>query len=96
MRHEAIRKAYPAVVTILGDNEAYDVNGKKVIIDDAKVVIEVAKLQAARNATAYQSKRAAEYPPMADYLDAVVKGDAVAQQAYIDACLAVKVKYPKP
>ena len=39
--------------------------------------------------------RAEEYPPMADYLDAKVKGDDVQEQTYIDACLAVKVKYPK-
>jgi hypothetical protein len=39
--------------------------------------------------------RAEEYPPMADYLDAKVKGDAVQEQTYIDACLAVKAKYPK-
>lgn len=35
------------------------------------------------------------YPPMADYNDAVVKNDQAAIQAYIDACLAVKAKYPK-
>jgi len=35
------------------------------------------------------------YPPMSDYLDAKIKGDAEAEQAYIDACLAVKTKYPK-
>jgi hypothetical protein len=39
--------------------------------------------------------RAEAYPPLADYLDAKVKDDAVAEQAYIDACIAVKVKYPK-
>ena len=44
----------------------------------------------------YAEKRAAEYPPMADYLDAVVKGDQEQIDAYIDACLAVKAKYPKP
>ena len=44
----------------------------------------------------YQQLRAAEYPPATDYLDAIVKGDAVQQQAYVDACLAVKAKYPKP
>lgn len=44
----------------------------------------------------YAEKRAAEYPPMADYLDGIVKGDQVQVQAYIDACLAVKAKYPKP
>lgn len=35
------------------------------------------------------------YPPMADYLDGIVKNDAVQIQTYIDACLAVKAKYPK-
>ena len=52
--------------------------------------------QAALAATEYQRQRAAEYPPMADYLDGIVKGDAVQVQAYIDACFAVKAKYPKP
>jgi hypothetical protein len=35
------------------------------------------------------------YPPIADYLDGIVKGDQVQTQAYIDACLAVKARYPK-
>lgn len=46
--------------------------------------------------TKYQSQRAAEYPPMTDYLDGIVKGDQAQVQAYINACLAVKAKYPKP
>jgi hypothetical protein len=32
---------------------------------------------------------------MEDYLDAIVKGDDIAKQKYIDDCLAVKLKYPK-
>ena len=43
-----------------------------------------------------RKRRAAEYPPMSDYLDGIVKGDQAQVQAYIDACLAVKAKYPKP
>jgi hypothetical protein len=43
----------------------------------------------------YAQKRAVEYPPVADYLDAIVKGDQTQLQAYIDTCLAVKAKYPK-
>jgi hypothetical protein len=35
------------------------------------------------------------YPPMSDYLDAKVKGDTAQEQAYLNACLAVKEKYPK-
>lgn len=43
----------------------------------------------------YAEKRAEEYPPMTDYLDGIVKGDQAQIQAYIDACNAVKNKYPK-
>lgn len=43
-----------------------------------------------------QGSRAAEYPPITDYLDGIVKGDQAQVQAYIDACLAIKLKYPKP
>jgi len=44
----------------------------------------------------YAELRAAEYPPMQDYLDGIVNGDKVQIQNYIDACLLVKAKYPKP
>ena len=43
----------------------------------------------------YAQKRAAEYPPMSDYLDGVVKGDQAQIDAYIAACQAVKAKSPK-
>ena len=46
-------------------------------------------------ATQYQRDRALEYPPIADYLDGIVKNDQAQIQAYINACLAVKTKYPK-
>lgn len=39
--------------------------------------------------------RAEAYPPMSDYLDAVVKGDDAQKQKYLDDCLAVKQRYPK-
>ena len=48
------------------------------------------------NVKEYQRLRALEYPPIQDYVDAVVKGDQQQIQAYINACLAVKAKYPKP
>lgn len=44
----------------------------------------------------YRRDREKEYPDFRDYLDGVVKGDQAQIQAYIDACLAVKDKYPKP
>lgn len=44
----------------------------------------------------YKKLRANEYPPMADYLDGIVKNDTQQIQRYIDECIAVKKKYPKP
>ena len=47
------------------------------------------------SANAYIAKRAAEYPPITDYIDGVVKGDQAQIDKYIADCLAVKAKYPK-
>lgn len=52
--------------------------------------------KAAESLILYKFQRAAEYPPIEDYIDGIVKGDQTQVQAYIDACLAVKAKYPKP
>ena len=61
----------------------------------SEIDAERARLEADFDGKAYQRKRAAEYPPATDYLDGIVKGDQAQVQAYIDACLAVKAKYPK-
>ena len=84
---ETIYKLYPQVVHTVGD-EAFDANGNQVTYDLALVQQEI-------NANAYKAKRASEYPPYTDYLDGIVKGDNTQVQAYIDACNAVKNKYPK-
>ena len=62
----------------------------------AQLDAEVARLNREWDRAEYQRKRKAEYPPIEDYLDAVVKGDAAQLQRYTDACLAIKAKYPKP
>ena len=41
-------------------------------------------------------KRKAEYPPVEDYLDAIVKNDEDQKNIYIEKCLEVKRKYPLP
>jgi len=85
---EAIMALNPSVVTVR-ELEAFDK-------DDNPVVIDLDAAQALFDSTQYQRDRAAEYPPVTDYLDGIVKGDTAQVQAYIDACLAVKAKYPKP
>ena len=62
---------------------------------EAELTAEVSRLESEWNATEYQRQRAAEYPPITDYIDGVVKGDSAQVQKYIDECLAVKAKYPK-
>jgi len=61
-----------------------------------EVEAEVARLQKEWEDTEYQRLRAKEYPDVKEYLDGLVKDDTEQMQAYIDACLAVKAKYPKP
>ncbi len=87
MNHEAIYALYPQTAYIRGE-DAFDANDNSVQYDKVAV-------QAYVDSRAYIAKRQAEYPPMTDYLDAIVKGDTAQQEAYIAACLAVKLKYPK-
>ena len=63
---------------------------------EEEIAAEVSRLEAEYDAKEYQRLRAAEYPPITDYIDGVVKGDQEQIDAYIAACQAVKDKYPKP
>jgi hypothetical protein len=84
---EAIHKLYPSIVRTVG-GVAYDKDGNEVAYDKDAV-------QAYVDAHAYIAKRASEYPPMTDYLDAIVKNDQAQIDKYIADCLAVKAKYKK-
>jgi hypothetical protein len=87
MNVQAVYALYSQVVKTVED-EAFDDQGNKVEINmDA--------INAWVDPNAYKAKRAAEYPPMADYLDGVVKGDQAQIDAYIADCKAIKFKYPK-
>ena len=56
---------------------------------------EIILAQAEYDVNIIKAKRASEYPPITDYIDGIVKGDLMQQQTYIDACRAIKAKYPK-
>jgi hypothetical protein len=91
MRHEAIYNLYPNVVTIDDGAGAFDASGNKVEIDMVLVNAWV-------DPNAYKTKRAAEYPSLADFADAYYwaqNGDDTKMTAYIEKCAAVKEKYPK-
>jgi hypothetical protein len=83
---DAIYKLNPSVVTVRGD-VAYD-KDENIVEYDKDVV------QAYIDAHAYIAKRAAEYPPIGDQLDALWKGGAEAE-AMLAKVQAVKAKYPK-
>jgi hypothetical protein len=87
-KHDAIRAINSSVVTIRG-NDAFDSNGNPVTYDETAV-------QAYIDAHAYIAKRQAEYPPITDWVDGMVKGDQAQINKYIADCQAVKTKYPKP
>ena len=84
---DAIYKLYPSVVRTV-DDVAYDADGKEVQYD-------LAAVEAYAKSQEYIAKRQAEYPPITDYLDGLVKGDQEQIDKYIADCLAVKAKYPK-
>ena len=60
-----------------------------------QIEAELERLMVEKTRTLYQRKRAEEYPPMADFLDAWVKQDQQALESYRQQCLDVKTKYPK-
>lgn len=84
-----------AEVTVYDEKEIVWHKPEVAPITDAEIEAEQIRLQAEFNAKDYQRKRAAEYPSINDYLDGIVKGDTAQVQEYINACLAVKEKYPK-
>ena len=86
--HEAIRKAYPNVKSIIDNVGVFDKDKKEVTLDQAKVDaarVELAKLD-------YKWKRAREYPSIADQLDDIYHNGIDAWKATIKT---TKDKYPK-
>lgn len=84
-----------AEVIVRGDNVEW-IGSDSSKPSDSEIAEELDRLTAEYQRNEYQRKRAAEYPPITDYLDGIVKGDTKQVQAYKDACIAVKAKYPKP
>lgn len=74
------------------------IENKYIELDNVEAFMEARHKKAYEEAIAnlsYDEKRRAEYPPITDYLDGIVNGDQNQVQRYIDACRAVKAKYPK-
>jgi tRNA A37 N6-isopentenylltransferase MiaA len=92
---DAIKSLHPNAKWIIRGEQIEWLSTNIVQPTDTEINAELARLQAEYEAKEYQRKRALEYPDFKDYLDGIVKGDTAQVQAYIDACNAVKAKYPK-
>ena len=84
---------YLSNVTDLNSLEWKDGNPNN--ITNEQIETEWIKVKANYDAKEYQRKRKAEYPPVEDYLDGIVKNDQTQIDKYIADCKAVKEKYPK-
>tara|TARA_R100000773_G_C4131324_1_gene62076 strand:+ start:111 stop:413 length:303 start_codon:yes stop_codon:yes gene_type:complete len=95
--HEAIRKAYPEVVTIRdGDNNAgaFDKDNNKITLDQSKVDAARATLDTEAVANAYQEERKRAYPSIREQLDYIYHNGI--DKWKTDIVDPVKSKYPKP
>jgi len=92
MRHKAIYSTHPQVVTIDDTAGASDKDGNLVVIDEAKVSAEIAKMESVWDAQEYARNRKAEYPTIEECVHAMLDGDLDELQAKRQV---VKQKYPK-
>ena len=99
MRHDAIRNVYANAVTISGDSDVWDADGNVVVIDEALIQAEVARLQAEYDSKAYARLRQAEYPSIDELVVAMWEGVVEERMASVTRLegvrQAIKEKYPK-
>ena len=101
VNHEAVRKAYPNVVTI-SDNY-YDADGNVVSVEQSQIDAAQTALDNEAAATLYQRQRTGEagttdtiYASIGDQLDMQYKDLINGTTTWKDHVAAVKAKYPKP
>jgi len=94
--HEAIRKAYPSIITIDDDfvNYGLDSSGNKVTIVQSNVDAARITLNSEAAAVLYKSQRAEEYPDWGVQLDYIYHHGI--DKWKTDIVDPVKSKYPKP
>ena len=96
LNHEAIRKAYPNVITIDDGTGAFDADGNQVQLDQAKVdaaAVIVAKEQA--RATA-QRNRATAYTTEADPLFFKAQRGEATIEEWEAKVAEIRTRYPYP
>ena len=95
MDHEAIRKAYPTVITIDDDSNAIlDENGTSVSVEQSKIDEARVTLDAEYAKIKYKEQRLLEYPDWNTQLDYIYHNGI--DKWKTDIVDPVKAKYPKP
>jgi len=101
--HEAIRKAYPSVVTIDDGAGAFDASGNAISLTQSDIDAARVTLDAEAAAILYQSQRTGAagttdtiYASTGDQLDMQYKDAINGTTTWKDHVAAVKAKYPKP
>ena len=95
MDHEAIRKAYPTVITIDDDSNAIlDKDGATVTVEQSKIDEARIELNAEYEKTKYKEQRLFEYPNWSQQLDYIYHHGI--EKWKTDIVDPVKAKYPKP
>ena len=90
---DAIKKAYPAVVSIDETHGCFDKDNKAVTVEQSNIDSARTTLNTEAAAVAYKQKRANEYPSVVDQLDDIYHNGIDGWKATIKA---TKDKYPKP
>ena len=96
LNHEAIRKAYPNVITIDDGTGAFDADGNQVQLDQAKVdaaAVIVAKEQALATA---QRNRATAYAAEADPLFFKAQRGEATIEEWEAKVAEIRTRYPYP
>lgn len=102
MISRAITSLYPTAQFAI-ENEDYNrirwiANQPDPLPTQEELEAEADRLSTLDAANAYQRQRRVEYPPLTDLADALyhqANGDNTKMEAYLAACEAVKIKYPK-
>ena len=93
---EALQSLRPGAEWVVRGEETEWLDAKQSQPTDEEVQMEIVRLQYEYKNQEYARLREIAYPPMTDYLDAIVKGDQKQLDTYIAKCQAIKLKYPKP
>jgi hypothetical protein len=66
-RQKAIKKIHPTVISFNGEKDAWDKDGKVIVLDESEIDAEIKRLEAEYDANQYQRDR--QYPSIGDQLD---------------------------